>query len=116
MQPSLFSPQINLGCFEAKNITVFTYVFLNFYCTFLLQYVIISCCAAVFPSKHIFLILFFTLIIILIFSLQIGPNVTIGKDCRIGPGARVRESIILDGAEIDVCISISKSPRPLKQA
>ena len=33
---------------------------------------------------------------------QIGPNVTIGKNCVIGSGARVRESIILDGAEIAV--------------
>ena len=28
---------------------------------------------------------------------KIGPNVAIGSHCIIGPGARVRESIILDG-------------------
>jgi len=31
---------------------------------------------------------------------KIGPNVTIGENCIIGSGARVRESIVLDGAEI----------------
>ncbi len=41
-----------------------------------------------------------------IFLLQIGPNVTIGKNCVIGPGARVRQSIVLDGAEIGVSSTI----------
>ncbi|XP_057304863.1 mannose-1-phosphate guanyltransferase alpha-A-like [Hydractinia symbiolongicarpus] len=31
---------------------------------------------------------------------KIGPNVSIGSNCVIGPGARVRESIVLDNAEL----------------
>ncbi|XP_065656504.1 mannose-1-phosphate guanyltransferase alpha isoform X2 [Hydra vulgaris] len=31
---------------------------------------------------------------------KIGPNVSIGCHCIIGPGVRIRESIILDGAEL----------------
>lgn len=33
---------------------------------------------------------------------KLGPNVSIGSDCVIGPGARVKESIILDGADLRV--------------
>jgi len=33
-------------------------------------------------------------------SAKIGPNVSIGQHCVIGEGARVKESIILDGAEL----------------
>ncbi|XP_066916278.1 mannose-1-phosphate guanyltransferase alpha-A-like [Clytia hemisphaerica] len=31
---------------------------------------------------------------------KLGPNVSIGSNCVIGPGARVKESIILDGADL----------------
>ena len=34
---------------------------------------------------------------------KLGPNVSIGSHCVIGPGARVKESIILDAAELRVC-------------
>jgi len=33
-------------------------------------------------------------------SAKIGPNVSISEHARIGPGARVKDSIILSGAEI----------------
>ena len=35
-------------------------------------------------------------------SMQIGPNVSIGSGVIIGPGARVKDAIILDKAEIKV--------------
>ena len=31
---------------------------------------------------------------------KIGPNVSISEDARVGPGARIKNSIILSGAEI----------------
>jgi mannose-1-phosphate guanylyltransferase len=31
---------------------------------------------------------------------QIGPNVSIGRNVTVGAGARVRESILLDGASV----------------
>lgn len=34
------------------------------------------------------------------FSLQLGPNVSIGAGAEIGPGVRIKESIILSGASI----------------
>ena len=34
--------------------------------------------------------------------MQIGPNVSIGSGVIIGPGARVKDAIILDKAEIKV--------------
>jgi mannose-1-phosphate guanylyltransferase len=33
-------------------------------------------------------------------SSKIGPNVSISADARVGPGARIKNSIILSGAEI----------------
>lgn len=36
------------------------------------------------------------------FCLQLGPNVSIGKGVTIGGGVRVRESIILHGAVLQV--------------
>ncbi len=36
------------------------------------------------------------------FSFQLGPNVTIGRHVTVGAGARVRESIILQGAVLRV--------------
>ena len=33
---------------------------------------------------------------------KLGPNVSIGSNCIIGAGARVKESIILDGADLRV--------------
>jgi len=33
---------------------------------------------------------------------QLGPNVTVGKNVVIHAGVRVRESIILDGAVVQV--------------
>lgn len=33
---------------------------------------------------------------------KLGPNVTVGKGVQIGAGVRVRESIILEGAIIQV--------------
>ena len=35
---------------------------------------------------------------------KLGPNVSIGSNCVIGAGARVKESIILDGADLRVNI------------
>lgn len=40
--------------------------------------------------------------IVIFLSLQLGPNVTIGAAVVIGPGVRVRESIILEGASLQV--------------
>lgn len=37
-----------------------------------------------------------------VLSLQLGPNVSIGKGVTIGAGVRVRESIILHGASLQV--------------
>ena len=34
---------------------------------------------------------------------KLGPNVSIGRNCVIRAGARVRESIVLDGADLRVC-------------
>ena len=34
--------------------------------------------------------------------LQLGPNVSVGSNVVIGAGARVRETILLDGAELKV--------------
>ena len=34
--------------------------------------------------------------------LQLGPNVSVGSNVNIGAGARVRETILLDGAELKV--------------
>lgn len=36
------------------------------------------------------------------FSVQLGPNVSIGTGVTIGAGVRVRESIILHGATLQV--------------
>ena len=33
---------------------------------------------------------------------QLGPNVSVGSNVVIGAGARVRETILLDGAELKV--------------
>lgn len=33
-------------------------------------------------------------------TLQIGPNVSIGRNVTVGAGARIRESIILDDANV----------------
>ena len=33
---------------------------------------------------------------------QLGPNVTIGKNCVVGEGVRVRESVVLEGAVLQV--------------
>jgi UDP-3-O-[3-hydroxymyristoyl] glucosamine N-acyltransferase len=40
--------------------------------------------------------------------LQLGPNVSIGKYVNIGEGVRVRESIILEGATLQVSVNISE--------
>jgi len=37
-----------------------------------------------------------------LFSCQLGPNVSVGSNVVIGAGARVRETILLDGAELKV--------------
>lgn len=36
---------------------------------------------------------------------QLGPNVSISANARIGPGARLFGCIILDDVEIKVCVS-----------
>lgn len=38
----------------------------------------------------------------MLFSIQLGPNVSIGTGVTIGAGVRVRESIILHGATLQV--------------
>ena len=43
-----------------------------------------------------------------IYSLQLGPNVSIGKYVNIGEGVRVRESIILEGATLQVSVNIGE--------
>ena len=40
--------------------------------------------------------------------MQLGPNVSIGKYVNIGEGVRVRESIILEGATLQVSVNISE--------
>lgn len=43
---------------------------------------------------------------------QLGPNVSVGSNVVIGAGARVRETILLDGAELKVmssCITITNA-------
>jgi UDP-3-O-[3-hydroxymyristoyl] glucosamine N-acyltransferase len=40
--------------------------------------------------------------------LQLGPNVSIGKYVNIGEGVRVRESIILEGATLQVSVNIGE--------
>ena len=35
---------------------------------------------------------------------QLGPNVYVGAGVTIGPGARVKEAIVLDRAEIQVSL------------
>ena len=36
---------------------------------------------------------------------QLGPNVSVSANARIGPGARLIGCIILDDVEIKVCVS-----------
>jgi len=40
--------------------------------------------------------------------LQLGPNVTVGKNCVLGEGVRVRESLVLEGAVLQVCMLTNK--------
>ena len=40
--------------------------------------------------------------------LQLGPNVSVGSNVNIGAGARVRETILLDGAELKVTRSLRR--------
>lgn len=35
-----------------------------------------------------------------VYTIQLGPNVYVGARVNIGPGARVKEAIVLDRAEI----------------
>jgi len=37
----------------------------------------------------------------------IGPNVFIGEGCEIGPGARIRDSVLLEGTKVEGCCLIS---------
>ena len=47
-------------------------------------------------------------ILYFIFLPQLGPNVYVGSGVTIGPGARVKEAIILDRAEIMVNYRITQ--------
>lgn len=46
--------------------------------------------------------IYFCILLSLFLSLQLGPNVSIGKGVTIGGGVRVRESIVLHGAVLQV--------------
>lgn len=46
---------------------------------------------------------------------QLGPNVSISANARIGPGARLIHCIILDDVEIKVCTSFQSSILQIQQ-
>ena len=52
---------------------------------------------------------FANFVIYSIFLPQLGPNVYVGSGVTIGPGARVKEAIILDRAEIMVIYQITQT-------
>lgn len=47
---------------------------------------------------------YFIHLFFVIFFVQLGPNVSIGTGVTIGAGVRVRESIILHGANLQVSV------------
>lgn len=54
-------------------------------------------------ASTMILLFFFKNNVILNLIEQIGPNVSISANARIGAGARLISCIILDGVEIKVC-------------
>ncbi len=50
---------------------------------------------------------------VMLWEFQLGPNVSISVNVRIGPGARLIGCIILDGEEVKVCLLFKALTDPI---